>query len=427
MKRLVHVLIIAAVTLLAVSCADKSIGFAVILWPAPDSGLQENAIYPIIGESEIQEGLNLRVDDTEQSVAAWRVMRFDEEAAALTFQSDFEAWAATYARSLRTALPVRERADRTTTRVYRLRENEVVKIIDRQDEPSDEAGLVDYWYQVLTREGITGWAFGYHLELTGASGQALSTDDSSDDAVQLLEDIADVAWRPQYFDEMIQSGRLVLSEFGPRFGLFGDIENQRFRLVLPGVDRTFEYEGFSMPNRSVVEFEGTNLSLTLSGDRELIARYTVAGRDRTTTLVRIEEDLQDILAAEQERREQQLSQILSRGTGLVSATYGSMDVGERGTISKHGFERLVPTVLPSDFDGTASMEFSLFLADELRGRYDGALQMQVGSGRRRAFLYTLVDDGLRLVYVPENLIGDDNVVVEEPISPVVMFYRFVNS
>ena len=159
----------------------------------------------------------------------------------------------------------------------------------------------------------------------------------------------------------------------------------------------------------------------------LQAQYNINGRERATTFVRIEDDLQEVIEAEQERRRQQLDQILSRGNGLVSTAFGTMSLGERGTVNWTGYDRLVPTVLPSSFDGTASLEFSLVLADDLRGRYDGALQMQLGSGRSTAFLYTLVEDGLRLVYVPPQLVNDDNVVEEEPISPVVMFYRFTNS
>jgi hypothetical protein len=53
--------------------------------------------------------------------------------------------------------------------------------------------------------------------------------------------------------------------------------------------------------------------------------------------------------------------------------------------------------------------------------------MNLGSGQFSVFLYTLVEDGLRLVFVPPNLVNEENVVTEEPISPVVMFYRFIDA
>ena len=409
------------------ACSNRPIDYAVVLWPEPESGLEEGELVPVLSESEIQDSLTVEVDGQTVRIDAWRVLRFEEEPTARAYQEDFSPWATRYGRSLRTALPVRERADRTTTRVYRLRDGEIVKILNRQDEPSNEGGLEDYWYRVLTQEGISGWVFGYHLEVTGPGGRSAQPTDERDTDERLVEDIAAEAWRPEYFADMIRTGNIVLDDFDPRFGLFGDLEAEEFRITLPDFNRTFPFAGFRVFQESRIEFQGTDLTLTLSGRDRLSARYPVSGRETTTTFVRIEEDLQELITAEQERRAQRLQEILDRGNGLVSSAFGSIALGERGTVTWRGFERLVPTVLPREFGGTASLAFSLFLADDLRGRYDGALRMQLGSGRSVAFLYTLVDDGLRLVYVPENLITERNVVADEPISPVVMFYRFTTS
>lgn len=53
--------------------------------------------------------------------------------------------------------------------------------------------------------------------------------------------------------------------------------------------------------------------------------------------------------------------------------------------------------------------------------------MRLGPGETTAFVYTILDDGLRMTYIPEDLINDSKVVTDEPVSPVVMFYRFVTS
>jgi len=126
-------------------------------------------------------------------------------------------------------------------------------------------------------------------------------------------------------------------------------------------------------------------------------------------------------------RLRELEGILSRGNGLVSTAFGRMEISDQGVVSWTGYDRLVPTILPSTFGGTATLEFSLFLSDQLRGRYDGAMRMNLGPGQSSVFLYTLVEDGLRLVFVPSNLVNEENVVTDEPISPVVMFYRFIDA
>jgi len=403
--------------LILTACSPQYQGYAVVIWPAADSGLAEGVEAPVVAGLE-QEIVTISVDETEQGVEAWRLLVFDESQAAEEFAAEFEPWEDDYAQSMRTALPVRERPDTSSARIYRLREGEVIKIIDRSENISDQGALSDYWYRVLTREGTIGWVFGYYLELTGASGR--STEGASDRAAseQLLQDVASVSWRPDYFD-------VDLDRFSPRFGLFVDTERLEVRIVLPAFQRTYSYTDVSSPSAGVIRFTGTSLELSIAGERELEALYTVDGRDRSETFLRLEEDITEIISAERERRSRSFEQIFNRGNGLVSSTFGEMRLTDRGTITWRGFERLVPTVLPESFDGTATMDFSLFLSDELRGKYDGALLLRLGAGRSTAFLYTILDDGLRLTYIPNNLINEERVVTSEPVSPVVMFYRFI--
>ena len=119
----------------------------------------------------------------------------------------------------------------------------------------------------------------------------------------------------------------------------------------------------------------------------------------------------------------QLEQFLQRGTGLVSTAYGTVRISERGAVTWTGFERLVPGVLPSTFNGSGQFEFSIYLDDSLRGRYDGAVRL-VAANSTTDFLYSFTDDGVRFVYVPARLV-DQQTVTEEPVSPVVIFFRFL--
>jgi hypothetical protein len=409
------------------SCSGGGEGYAVVLWPDGDSGLTEGEILTVTAVSESRGVVSVSTGQAQLEVDAWRVLVLPEREAAETFQEDFAPWSGTYGRAMRTALPVRERPDRATTRVYRLREGELVKVLDRSDEVVNEGGLRGYWYHVLTREGVSGWLFGYHLELTGAAGRSLEPDMQGAAAARLLEDIAAVDWRPDYYQQMITSGQIVLERFGPRFGLFGDPEAREVRIVLPDLQRTFSYEAPSMPDSTTIRLDGNDVVLRLVGDRGLEVEFTVSGRSRAMRFVRIEEDLQEVIAAERERRLRELEGILSRGNGLVSTAFGRMEISDQGVVSWSGYDRLVPTILPATFGGTATLEFSLFLSDQLRGRYDGAMRMNLGPGQSSVFLYTLVEDGLRLVFVPANLVNEENVVTDEPISPVVMFYRFIDA
>lgn len=417
-------LLITAAALAVSSCGNTVAGYAVILWPEQDMALQPGEVVEMIGESEAQQTVTIPDGNDGQVISMWRVARFETEAAAEEYAAAYAPWVESYARSLRTALPVRERADRTSTRVYRLRDGEVVKILSRLDEQSDEAGLVDYWYEVLTQEGIIGWVFGYYLELTGSSGRPLDPRDDQDRAERLMRDIATIEWRPTYFEEMINTGRVALDRFTPRFGLFGAPDENSFRIVLEDLDRSFEYTGVTAVDRTTIRLDNTSLELSLTGDRELTARYLVNGRQETTTFVRLETDIAEVIAAERSRRAQLLDQIVARGSLLVSTAFGTMELSPSGSIVWSGYERLIPSVLPESFTGATSLAFSLYLADELRGRYTGGVRMPVGGGRSIALLYTLIDDGIRFTFVPDALIEDGNIISAEPISPIVMFYRF---
>jgi hypothetical protein len=226
---------------------------------------------------------------------------------------------------------------------------------------------------------------------------------------------------------MIDTGVIDLADFGPQYGLFGDFENSRFSLVLPRFQLDFEYDGYYSPVTNTVEFEGSPLILTLRGENELVAQYRLNDRERTTVLVRVEDDIDGVIAAERERRRALLEQILERGNTLLSTAYGTITIGDTGLITWEGYERLVPSVLPGDFNGTARIEFSLYPAAEIRSRYDGAFRIRIDGTRSVHVLYTITADGIRLVHVPEALIEDRIIISEEPRSPVVMFYRFGRS
>ncbi len=418
--------IFSVLVFLFASCGPRIVGYAVVVWPDPEQPFAAGQILDIVQTSQLQGTVTALVDQREVSYPMWRVEYFETEPSARSFSENFDPWRESYARSLLTALPVRALPDRTSPRLYRLRDGEVMKVIGRQDEQSNEAGLVDYWYRVLTENGTGGWVFGRNLELVSSSGRSLSPRDDMDRLDRLVRDIRSVTWRPAYFSDMLRTGRISLERFDPRFGLFGDEEENRFRMVLPGLERTFEYTGYSMPAPNTVQFEGASLTLVRHSEERLEVQYLLDNRQRSSNFVLLDRDLQEVVQNERVRRADLLRQILLRGNALVSTAFGSMRLDDRGTINWQGYQRLVPSVIPIAFNGTGTMRFSLFIADDLRARFDGAFRIDYAGGGTMAFLYTITDDGLRMVYVPERLISDQALVREEPTSPVILFFRFVS-
>ncbi|POQ98523.1 hypothetical protein AU468_13140 [Alkalispirochaeta sphaeroplastigenens] len=406
------------------SCSPRVIGYAVVLWPEADSSFSAGDILAVTETSRIQNTVTVQTQGESRTLDINRITLFDEKDPAQSFARDFEPWQDTYARSLRTALPVRAMPDRTTTRLYRLRDGEVVKILGRTDEMSNEAGLLGYWYQALTESGITGWVFGRSIELISAGGRPLDASDDQDQLDRLVRDISSSVWRPLYFEEMIRSGQINLELFSPRFGLFGDLDDSSFRIVLPTYEREFSYQEYQAAGLNAVRFEEADLTLTLGSNERLEATFLLNDRQRRETFFLIDDDLQEIIQEERDRRREVLEEFLSRGSGLVSTAFGSMELDERGGVRWEGYQRLVPDILPAAFTGRATMEFSIFIAGNLRSRYDGAVRLRMQEGRSSAFLYTLTDDGVRFVYIPESAIDDRGVIQSEPATPIVLFFRF---
>ena len=137
-------------------------------------------------------------------------------------------------------------------------------------------------------------------------------------------------------------------------------------------------------------------------------------------------DSDGFIQAERERREALVAEFLSRGNVLASTAYGSITLEDDGSFLWEGYDILVPDVLPATFTGSGRLEFSVFLSDEMRARYDGVFRLRLAPRGDIVFLYTMTDDGMRTSYVPAGLVTD-NTVSDEPLTPIVVFFRFVRS
>ncbi len=59
-----------------------------------------------------------------------------------------------------------------SSRITQLNKGQVVEILDKSAEEKTIAGHNDYWYKIKLENQITGWAFGKHIKILDASGQA---------------------------------------------------------------------------------------------------------------------------------------------------------------------------------------------------------------------------------------------------------------
>ncbi len=191
------------------------------------------------------------------------------------------------------------------------------------------------------------------------------------------------------------------------------------------MQREVSYTGYRSSDGRIIEFEGADLEMEYHGEERLTVTYSVNGRRRSTEFRIFDEDISLVIEAELERRERKLQEFLDRGSQLISTAYGTMTIFDDRRVTWTDYDRLVPNVIPPAFDGSGRIRFDLFLSDSLHGRYDGVLKL-TGSTTEIAFLYSFTDDGVRFVYVPRNTLDENGVILSEPVSPVVIFFRFFN-
>jgi hypothetical protein len=412
------------VSLLA-ACGGGAQGYAVVLWPPEDSPLDYGTIAPITDSSDIEETYTLRTPEGGErlTLPQWRVDVFGSEERAEEFAAEYEPYADEFASAERQALPVRSEQDRTSQIVYRLRQGEEVKIVGRGEQPSDEAGFVDYWYEVLTADGSRGWVFGYYL-----SGIAGSENDGGQEDITadpLLSRFLSTTWRPVYFARMLESDHIDLERFRADYGLFPEPEDNQIRLNLEEQSATFEYEGWTRGRSREFVAGGARFSVIVRSETEISVQYTINGEGYNRAMQAIERDIEEVREQERARRDALYEALRSRGTRLSSDAYGSILLRENMAFQWSRYSRLVPSVIPSSAGASGFLRFDHFLSDDLAGEYDGALSFRfVGAEDRPVvFIYQYVSGGMRLAHVPPENIRD-KVVLRESLSPVIIFFSF---
>ncbi len=403
------------------ACGFGGEGYGVVLWSDYSETLPNGTIARVEERSQINATVTLRVPDSRDTVVfdEWRVRVFEEEEEAAAYADRMASVEEDFAFAGRNALPVRQSSDRTSRIVYRLRDNERMRILSRGDEPSDEAGFVDYWYEVLTEEGVSGWVFGYYLTIPSDVPQEVDEDPK-------LSTILSTVWRPSYFPEMIQSGRYDLRRFRPEYGLFPVPEENRFDLRLIGTSATFEYEEIANAAFNEYVARGTSLQITYRNERTISIQYSVGGEGNSIAMERVDADIPELIQQELGRRDALRDQLVERGPVLRSTTYGTITLRPDGTLRWTGFDPLVPRTIPRNTTGEGRLTFDLYVSDRFSDRYDGAatLSLENPGGRVEIpLLYVYTSTGIRLLPVESQDVRR-NLVINEPSSPLVLFFSF---
>ena len=280
-------------TVLLLGCSAPN--SAVILWPDSDSMLKSGEVVTVTNTDVRNEVTVVTADGHKYRIAAWQIAQFDSDDALNEFLGRYTKYQYVFAQSEKKALPLRQDADRFSKLLYRFDRGEIIKVIDRLDTVSDEGGLVDYWYRVLTSSGEWGWVFGYYLSVINIQENLISSGQEADNNVAIfLNNI----WRPAYFTHMFDTNSFDLETFNTNFGLFPAPLERNITINLPDFYLSMQYQNPSLESAYVFYFgENNEMKITLHNDEHISAEIIDGSNTRSFEFHLFEENIQQIINA----------------------------------------------------------------------------------------------------------------------------------
>jgi hypothetical protein len=429
-KQLIVIFTLAAIILTLSSCGPRVIGTGIIVWSTDEESLPSGSDVEILTESDLRDSYNIRYYDPEGrdqyiEIERWRLARAANRNELEELRQRYEPWAPYFGVAEIQALPVRQfmATDPTSAIVYRLREGERVKIIDRTPEEVEVGGLMDYWFEIITENGTVGYVFGYRLDVVDAQGVSTEKQEQSDD--EFLSAILNYQWRPDYYAWMIADGNYDLSRFRSEYRFQHDAAAKTFTLVTEEFNRVFAYEEIFQARYKEYVASGSSLQMSAYNDRNISIQFNIDGQTYQQSLVRIDADIDEVIENEIERRRQRLEDFVAQGRILSSDSYGTITLAENGSLDWQRYGSLGSGMVPGWFTGSAQLSFSLYISKDLTVNYEGVLSMtQPGRGISASmnFFYRFANGGLQLEYVPPQNISR-NVVIRQALSPFIMFFN----
>ena len=417
-------MVIAGFTLLLLfltSCKPKPIGYGVFLWGEEETSLIEGQVYPIYRESNLRDTYSPFPDDNmEREVPRWRMDLFPTWEEAEAFAAAYLPLMQTFGNTKITGAAIREKPDPESTRLYKLRKGQSVKIIEQLPEAVEIAGKEGHWFRVVTADGTMGFCFGSNFDIYDS--QSPSTGEDPLLTAPILENFLTKPFRPEEFAAMALENRIDLHRFSVNQGTFPRRDEKIIKLVTAEETLTFPFDEITKleENRFVL---GGTLELRVITPDKVALLYENKGRRISEIYVALEE-MNKIIEGELDRREEVFARLRRMSPG-TSQAYGTIAFEELRLFRWEGYRRLVPKIIPQDAENRGSLDIRYFPAPALTEIYEGVLTFRFFSaspdGGNISFLYRQTDQGLRMVYVPPEDIEEGLVKRVSP-SPLVMFF-----
>jgi hypothetical protein len=235
---------------------------------------------------------------------------------------------------------------------------------------------------------------------------------------------------------MMDDGRIDLTAFGPEFGFFVDPETGEIRLVTSRRSYLFRYEQVENVGANRYVFEGPEIGaggirVNMQSVERIVCTYPLGDQVQSAVFIAFaeEEDIEEIVTEERERRERLAETFISRSRVLSSNAYGTIYLEEQMRFRWEDFGRLGDQISLKSVRGPGVLDFPYYLSDRLGASFDGVITFrfnEYAADQGTSFLYSFDASGVRLESVrPE---GIENLeVTRRDSSPLVIYFRFGGS
>ena len=434
-------LLFCALACVLFSACSSGMGWGVLLWSIEDPPIPSGTVLEVFLKSNINKvwvvGIPKHLINSENDkieIPLARIDFFSRRSAAERRARDFAEFADVYAENLQDGLPVRNNPDNNARRVYRLRQGEIVKVLNKTEGipaiSSTGSPLPGDWYQVLTEDGSTGYCFSYRLKIfSNTDGHIISaiSNTRENTADNALDSILSKTWSSESYHNMLIENKINLEELRNNWRFDPGHETGTARISMPEINRTFNHTAIIPEGSRSWRFDGADLFMELRSDTTIAVRYLDSGQTKTLLFVSLPSTVDELIAQESSRRDRQIGTIFNHGPVFTSSNYGTINFRRNGSFSWAGFDKLTPQYIPESIEGDGTILMNLFLGDSLKDYYNGAFTMRFINTGGRPFLlycmYVIDNQGFRLEIVPESCIEEITVMRRASLPMVLYFFK----
>jgi len=432
------ILVLATAVILGSSCS-RQLGWGVVVWPPDESAIGYGAVVPVYFMSTITRTYAVGVPGTKdkEELELWRVEQFRSRTDARERAEAFAPMAPMFAVSARDGLLIREEANNRAGQVYRLRVDQVIKLLEKVEGEAVMTGdqrLPGDWYLVMADDGSRGYVFSNQLMPWDASADPKPEVSATAPALDArVSDLYDKIWRPDYFKTMETTGPVDLYRYGLRFGVFASAKDLMVRVERPGYSGVYRYQRVIGRDDGTFELSPTGASFHFTKNGDLVitvpeAEVTPAMRNAAGdgpvafTFCLQEKDPQVVVAAEERRRLAVLAAMVADGERFLSVEYGSLEMTRSARFAWAGRPELAGVAAEAGDAGAVLMD--LFLPPSMTTEWHGGLTLRFDGGERpyASFLYRYDTENLELGYLPPGSV-DAAVPTRGPVEPTFRFVR----